>query len=151
MARTVVDLGCYDHGGTCDSLAELTAKYQPSRVYGFDPHPELKEATFATAGTSYVVRRRAAWLYDGEVSFFPNGTGSRLGGDLSVPCFDFSAWLAKLKGDIVLKMDVEGSEYGLLDRMRRDGTDRLVSELLVEWHGPPAETELACPVREWWM
>ena len=34
--------------------------------------------------------------------------------------------------------------------MKEDGTDALVDELLVEWHGATVEG-LRCPVREWWM
>ena len=47
-------------------------------------------------------------------------------------------------------MDIEGAEVQVLEKMKADGTDALVDELLVEWHGQKVEG-LECPVREWWM
>jgi FkbM family methyltransferase len=131
--------------------------YQPSQFYGFDPHPDFREMTFLTAGTKLVLRRTAAWLYDGEVGFEAHDTGSRLGDGEMVPCFDFSGWLPTIGTDeFVVKMDIEGSEYELLDWMLEEGTDKLVSEFLIEWHGDPRKREdyldrLTCPVKEWWL
>jgi hypothetical protein len=51
-------------------------------------------------------------------------------------------------------MDIEGAEYALLERMVKNGTHRLITELVIEWHlGPDAEilAALECPVRAWWM
>lgn len=154
----VVDLGCADHG-VGFSLAALIAEYEPDRVYGFDPSPLVNECLISMNGTPVEVKRSAAWLHDGETSYTSAGTGSRVGeGNQMVSCFDFSAWLRRtVNGDqVVVKMDIEGAEYALLERMIEDGTDVLVSELLVEWHGDPGKrapilARLSCPVREWWM
>lgn len=155
---TVIDLGCHDHGHPeCDSLGALTRKYRPSRFYGFDPHPDFKEATFATDGTSLILRRRAAWLYDGHVGFHANGTGSRVGYGDTVPCFDFSAWLPTIVHDrTVVKMDIEGAEYDLLEKMVEDGTSHAFSELVIEWHGNDPRKDrllgvLKCEVNDWWL
>lgn len=156
---TVVDLGCADHGASF-SLHALIEEYAPDRVFGFDPSPLVNDTVVSMNGVPVSARRAAAWLYDGEVSYTAAGTGSRIGdGDGEVPCFDFSAWLRDTAGDgdrVIVKMDVEGAEYELLERMLEDGTDQLVSELIVEWHGPTDRREqilarLTCPVREWWM
>jgi hypothetical protein len=155
---TVVDLGCADHGSSF-SLGALLEEFAPSRIFGFDPWPDLNESIVSLDGVPTTLRRSAAWLFDGEVSYRPDGTGSRIGeGDSTVACFDFSAWLRRTVngGRTVVKMDVEGSEYALLDRMISDGTDLLVSELLVEWHGDesarrPILARLRCPVRAWLM
>jgi FkbM family methyltransferase len=60
----------------------------------------------------------------------------------TVPCVDFSGWLQALwqrhsngaPPHIVVKMDIEGAEYAVLDKMLRDGTAALVSDLVVEFH-----------------
>lgn len=154
----VVDLGCYDHGAY-HSLAELAAKFAPARMFGFDPAAGTDETLTEVAGVPVDVHRRAAWLYDGAVPYQPAGPGSHIAdrGDL-VACFDFSAWLTRLgdKQPVVVKMDIEGAEYPLLERMVADGTDRLVSRLLVEWHDDDGRAaslteQLSCPTEEWWM
>jgi FkbM family methyltransferase len=152
----VVDLGCYDHGGKWPSLPVLAKWYKPERIFGFDPNPHLNVHTRQVEGTPVSLSRRAAWTYNGHITYTephlpgrhgpigvaPQGRGGsfnpgRIGmigeGPDTVRCFDFSPWLAK-HGPAVVKMDIEGSEYGLLQRMIRDGTHTLISTLHIEWH-----------------
>ena len=152
----VVDLGCASRNGA-RSLSTLAKEYAPAALYGFDPAARTRRSV--VAGVPTWVKRSAAWIHDGKVAFSEEGARSRVGdGPASVPCFDFSAWLKSEfpDGGVVVKMDVEGAEYELLERMCDDGTDKLVSELLVEWHQPkerrdPILERLSCPVREWWL
>lgn len=64
-----------------------------------------------------------------------------------IPCFDFSVWLKSLQEQhtkqssglevmpyIALKMDIEGAEYPVLEKMIKDGTISAVSDLIVEFH-----------------
>ena len=60
------------------------------------------------------------------------------------PAVNFSRWLKKMvarhteadgsKPFVVLKMDIEGAEYAVMEQLMHDGTIILVSELLVEFH-----------------
>lgn len=151
----VVDLGCADWGAQ-DSIEALTREYEPECVYGFDPHPRLEEMRQRYTTPTVHLERKAAWLWDGEVGYVEDVTRSHLvnDGGTRIPCFDFSAWLANRNERVTVKMDIEGAEYDLLERMIADGTDRLVDELLIEWHrdddrGLP--DRLHCPTRDWWM
>lgn len=152
----VVDLGCLDFGSQ-DSIGSLIDEYKPSRVYGFDPHSALEETITWSDGVRVELRRQAAWLYDGEIHFHENLTKSTIFGDgPPVPCFDFSSWLRELAEPVVLKMDVEGAEYDLLEQIIDDGADVFIEELVVEWHddverGQAIVDRLACPVKGWWM
>ena len=150
----VVDLGCADYGSQ-DSVRSLIDKYHPDRLYAFDPHPIVEEGRWMRKGVSVVFCRRAAWLHDGDVGYHENITSSHIVSDDTdtVPCFDFSKWLAGLGEHVILKMDVEGAEYDLLERMIADGTDHLVDELIIEWHDDDRGLieRLACPVKDWWM
>ena len=173
--RIVVDLGCVDRPefNACGSLEALAERYKPDIIYGFDPSPTLDTTITEVAGVPVVLERKAAWLYDGEINFDDEWIRGRVGaigvapptavstgrigtigeGTLTAECFDFSPWLAE-HGPAVVKMDIEGAEYGLLDRMLDDGTDRLISELLIEWHDQPDERiieRLTCPIVDWWM
>lgn len=169
----VADLGCYDHEGQWPSLPVLVDWYQPEVIYGFDPDPHMKLARKVN-GTPARLQHKAAWTYDGEITYQRGlvhgrkGTigvgpenpedkyiGGRMGmigiGSETCRCFDFSAWLAKY-GPAVVKMDIEGAEYALLRHLRDQGTLSLISELLVEWHFYVDEeilAELTCPVKEW--
>ena len=56
---------------------------------------------------------------------------------IQVECIDFSAWMKdNLSPDdnIILKMDIEGSEFRVLPKMIDDDTMDYVNALIVEWH-----------------
>jgi FkbM family methyltransferase len=144
----VVDLGCVSHD-RADSLAVLAELYEPDHMYGFDPYPALDESVKSIEGVPVTLRRKAAWVFDGVVSFHIDGWASRMNGSgVHVPCFDFSRWLKRLRaGYLVVKMDIEGAEVPILEKMDLDGTIELVDELLVEWHGQ----ELPVEVTQWWL
>jgi FkbM family methyltransferase len=139
----VVDLGCADRNNPTPSLQRLAEMYQPEHIYGFDPAPWLDESVTEVAGVPCTLERKAAWTHDGTVSYQPDKTSSHIFGEEEVPCFDFAQWLMDLGQRVVVKMDIEGAEYVLIGHLRLTGTDRLIDELLVEWHPP------RCEVREW--
>jgi FkbM family methyltransferase len=169
----VVDLGCFPHRDEI-SIEPLVHEYQPDLLYGFDPWPGLVEGEREYEGARVVLERKAAWIEDGEIEFArvrgfrawnstvvrakgTRGEWSGAGDVIRVPCFDFSAWLSTLTEPAVVKMDVEGAEFEILERMVDDGTDLLVSELLVEWHDDrmpgfherreQLTARLRCPIR----
>ena len=54
-----------------------------------------------------------------------------------VEAIDFSKWLSEnIKPDdyVVMKMDIEGAEYDVLERMIRDETYKLIDKYYVEFH-----------------
>lgn len=56
---------------------------------------------------------------------------------VDVPCFDFSSFIRESfsKDDnIIVKMDIEGSEYDVLEKMVADGTIEYINHMSVEWH-----------------
>lgn len=56
---------------------------------------------------------------------------------IEIPCFDFSTWLSEtftVDDYIILKLDIEGAEYEVLNKMIDDGTINLVNEFWGEWH-----------------
>lgn len=146
----VVDLGCFPHRDEI-SIEPLIRQYRPEVLYGFDPWPALGEQDADFEGTRVVLQRKAAWVEDGEIEFAQvrgfrawnstvmrakgtRGEWSGAGEVIRVPCFDFSSWLATLPEPAVVKFDVEGAEFEILERMVDNGADQFVSELLIEWH-----------------
>ena len=171
----VVDLGCADHNGEWPSLEALAEEFKPDIIYGFDPSPTLKTSVRTVAGTPVRLQRKAAWTYDGTISFtdgFIPGRQSTIGvgrddpslgrigvigeGDIVAKCFDFSKWL-KRKGPAAVKMDIEGAEYELLEKLLDDGTAGLMTELIIEWHDHQDDAlitrlrHIGVAVNPWWM
>jgi hypothetical protein len=148
----VVDLGCHPLGQ--DSMEILRERFKPSLLYGFDPNPATRPFTGKVDDTLVVIDRAAAATYDGDaVLFCPVDHDTAIttnpsraadledGGEfcetLTARCFDLSAWLGRLSPDVppvVMKMDVEGSEYPLLTHLLDTGMIARVGRLLVEWH-----------------
>ena len=171
----VVDLGCFPHLGEI-SIEPLVARFRPDVLYGFDPWPALVEGETRLGGTRVVLERKAAWIAEGEIEFArvrglrswdstvmrekdSRGEWSSRSEVVVVPSFDFSSWLRTLPERPIVKMDIEGAEFPILERMVEDGTDLLVANLLVEFHDENlaalAERRLSltarlrCPVSPW--
>jgi FkbM family methyltransferase len=56
---------------------------------------------------------------------------------IKIPCFDLSNWIkhAFSEGDyVILKLDIEGAEYDVLEKLIKDNTISLIDELWGEWH-----------------
>jgi hypothetical protein len=162
----VVDLGCcsYERNGRLeDSIQTLVKRFKPGILFGFDPHPALREAVGQVYGTTVITSRRAAWTYDGTAPLTVNGNCSHIDdrGEEEVEVFDFADWVCTLPDvNIVLKIDAEGAEYVLLPHLIEHELMSRFSRLLIEWHtGQYAngyETERASilegiesPVEEW--
>jgi hypothetical protein len=138
----VIDLGCvgWVRGNQMeDSISTLAKRFRPHIIFGFDPHPGLKEAVGKAFGTTVLTSRSAAWLYDGMIGLELQGNCTHVENGLvaeqQVPCFDLARWILGLPAvEIVLKMDVEGAEYVLLPHLIEHGAMERISRLLVEWH-----------------
>jgi len=56
---------------------------------------------------------------------------------IAVRCIDFSRWIRRnftRQDHIVVKMDIEGAEYPVLEKMVAEGSIDYVAELIVEFH-----------------
>lgn len=56
---------------------------------------------------------------------------------LSIPCFDLSLWIKETFTDndyLILKLDIEGAEYEVLNKMIEDNTIKMINEFWGEWH-----------------
>jgi FkbM family methyltransferase len=56
---------------------------------------------------------------------------------IEVDAIDFSLWVSEnFSPDdlIILKMDIEGSEYKVLPKMINDGSIKYINDLIIEWH-----------------
>lgn len=157
----VVDLGCHNHpghhGATQDSIGELVRRYKPHLLLGFDPHPDQTEGVAKVGKTMVVTRRMAASISDAPIPFRVDGLSSGIHADGElVEAFDVARLLRTLPGQVILKLDVEGSEYLLLPHLIAQEVEDRVGLLLVEWHDGPAKVRSdilwklrRCQVEDW--
>ena len=153
MAQVFIDLGA-NVGAVTKTFAQKNPDWE---IFCVEPNIRLIPGILAVAAE---LRRTiniiwsAAWTYDGTINLYQSGADAAatiVDGktehsgwpqvDYSkpepVPCFDFSLWMLRhfsLHDDITLKMDIEGAEYDLLEKMMRDRSIHLVRRLICEWH-----------------
>jgi FkbM family methyltransferase len=126
------------------------------RVIGIDPNPEAIAYSQAHCPPGMEVRDAAFWSQaGGEISFYlprpaaelPKGADGVSGSLLashsyasdakrSVPTTSLVEVLSQVGRDEcdVLKLDIEGAEYAVLEALCADGTVRRARQLLVEFH-----------------
>lgn len=160
----VVDLGCFPHGHevSIERLIERYMPdrlygFDPyPELLECEARRVVERVGLASHHTVRIeLRRLAAWTFDGEIEYARvNGERAwdstvmreknsrrewQQGEIVTVPCFDFALWLAGLEREpsdepLVVKMDIEGAEFPLLEHLHEAGADALCDLLLVEWH-----------------
>lgn len=121
-------------------------------IYSFEPLEVVSKRYSSMENVCFF--QKAVWIYDGEIDFFVDtGRKYRYEGStiisskksrtlnkkepIKVGCIDFSKWVKGVfsKDDyIILKMDIEGAEYEVLNKMIKDGTIEYINDLYIEWH-----------------
>jgi FkbM family methyltransferase len=119
-------------------------------IHSFEPNPVFKDCY--SGFRNVIFHEEAVWVEDGEAAFYlsnsPKHQGSTLihskftgnldkENHLNVRCIDFSSWIKNNLNQsdyIILKMDIEGAEYEVLQKMMEDGTIRYIDQLYIEFH-----------------
>ncbi len=126
---------------------------QYDQVFGFEPNPAhdkiLNDLTDTYKHFTYI--NKAVWIHNGTVTLILGRKRNQqdchrsssmfdkkfLGREsIEVKCIDFSEWLNDFKEgyNIELQMDIEGAEYGVLDKMLKGDTIKLINKLTIEFH-----------------
>ena len=147
--KIFIDLGAYN-GDTLKGALKLYKNFDI--FYAFEPLPENFEKLDKTFGNAarVVLLNAAADVEEGEKKFYLANNSKKLGGSLCSDksnCFKDKTELVKTvdiskfimdkftpKDKIILKMDVEGKEYDILEKMIKDGSIRYINRLFCEWH-----------------
>lgn len=116
-------------------------------IFAFEANPHLIPEIPPRANLT--VLNKAIWNKEGTIEFFlgddtlsssllkDKKTGNLSKIPVKVDSVDFGQWLKKrfeLKDYIFVKLDIEGAEYEVLDKMLADGTIAYVDRLYVEFH-----------------
>ncbi len=152
MRKVFIDLGAYD-GDTMHEFCNWTIDAPEWELFAFEPNPRFIDRwkLLRDLNPKLTAITKAAWIKDGPVTFqqdlqdlawgstlLKEKQGPALRNEITVEGVDFSSWLFKhfdKKDRIVIKMDIEGAEIPVLEKMIADKTINMVDHLYVEWHG----------------
>lgn len=145
-------LDCGGNKGQSIRLFKQSKLYSSDfEMYSFEP--VMKLANKYKDMPDVIFSEAAVWIYDGEIDFYLDLARRRAEGStllkekksrslnrdnpIKIPCIDFSKWVENNfdKSDfIILKMDIEGAEYEVLNKMLDDGSIDYIDDLYIEWH-----------------
>jgi FkbM family methyltransferase len=147
--RVFIDCGGFN-GSSIRKFLNETSDSSEYDLITFEPNPTFYRC-YSGFGTNHTLIPAAVWTKEGELEFFLDeidGDGSSVLREkttgclnkqfpLLVPSIDFSNWLKeniKSSDEVCLKLDIEGAEYEVLEKMFSDGTIHLIKKLYIEWH-----------------
>lgn len=120
---------------------------QDWEMYAIEANPSEKVLAALRAIPGVSVIGKAIWTHDGFIDLYlaPDDSQNSLfsasvanpTGSVKVECFDFSRWVRESfsKNDLlVVSLDIQGAERGVLEKMVSDGTYEYVDVLMVEGH-----------------
>ena len=154
-------IDCGSHKGQAIERFRRSKRYSKGcKIYAFEPIEEFAVSYKDDKGVIYIPK--AVWTYDGEVPFFMDRheqKGLRQGSTIvrskrsgtldkdrpvTMPCINFSSWLSanfRKSDHVIVKMNIEGAEYEVLNKMLRSGSIKLLDELFVSFHNKKMEID----------
>lgn len=148
MRKIYIDCGVWKG----DSIVGFKRYFKGYDIYGFECEPRLKELV-GRLSIRYGFKPiyKAVWIEDTDIKLYPGIRNLTQSSSLhiskrkfidkenpiSVAAIDFSKWiLDSFKKDdyIICKMNIEGSEYPVLEKMIQDGSIYYIDKLYVAWH-----------------
>ena len=152
MRKIFIDLGALD-GDTIKQFFTWQQFGDPNEfeIYAFEPNPNMKKSMedLVSQKKNIVYSEKAAWIDSGMIEFTvdkndhaPFGSTVMkskknwgMGKIIQVPCFDFSKWLRQFENNfVIVKMDIEGAEFPILEKCIAEGTVSIMTHLWVEMH-----------------
>lgn len=151
MREIFLDCGAWE-GSSIKAFKRYYENADDYMIYAFECEPRLKnsiESLSKEYGFTFV--NKAVWIHGGVIQLYPAITDSMQSGSLMlskkkyidkenpviVDAVDFSRWIMDNfnKDDyIICKMNIEGAEYDILEKMIEDNSIQYIDKLYVAWH-----------------
>lgn len=145
-----IDLGCYNGDTILEFYQRKGIDHESFNIYAFDPNPTFKRiwdklnksfpnVTFSNKA-AYIDNEKREFTVDrSRLSYGSTLEKSKknwgIGEIIEAECFDFSEWIKQFSNDyVIVKMDIEGAEFPVLEKMLKDGTLKYMNQLWVEVH-----------------
>lgn len=138
------------------SPPELPVEASEFEIYAFEPNPKFFPdlAKLAEQYNIVEVHNAAAWTDEGIHDFaidpspdLPYGStlmkskkelwskAEKSDSIVKLHTIDFSEWIKQFKDDyVIVKSDIEGAEFPVLEKMLKDGTHKIMDQLWCEFH-----------------
>lgn len=180
MKHIFVDLGAFDGDSIRSFMQMKDLPVEPSKfsIFAFEPNPKFEQALkeLQKSLENFIMfRPEAAWIEEGTMTFAKDEAESPMGSTLmkskaeiwgkashiEVKTFDFTEYVKQFIDDyLIVKMDIEGAEFPILQKMHDEGTDSIMNELWVEMHpnkvrdytttySNELKAKLRCIVKDW--
>lgn len=151
MAKIYIDCGAW----TGDSIIAFKEKFPNSNefdIYAFECHPDhFDQLTSLSKKENFKFFNKAVWVNYEQIKLFLGVNDLTQSSSLYsekkkfidkdkysvVDAVDFSDWLYNnfsASDTIICKMNIEGAEYDVLDKMISDETIYLIDKLYIAWH-----------------
>ena len=121
----VIDVGAYRG----EWAEQIFCRYG-CKIILIEPTPHIQGFPYGQ------VINKAAWTHDGSLKF--GGayyyTSAHENPVTEYPCFDFNSLLRKYEEIALVKMNIEGAEYGLLNHVIEAGLHKRIKNLQVQFH-----------------
>lgn len=148
MRKIYVDCGVWQ----CNSIIAFQRFFKGYDIYGFECEPRLKKKLEkASARFKFKLIYKAVWTEDTEINLYPgignltqssslHSSKKRLidkENPVLVQAIDFSKWILdsfEMNDYIICKLNIEGSEYDVLEKMIQDKSIYYINKLYVAWH-----------------
>lgn len=146
MRKVFLDLGAHEG----ESIRLFRSQYPQAeeyKIFSFEPNPamvnnfaQFPDVEFHNVGVWVEDGESKMTIHDWTVGYSLFNTHPRHYGrepSLPIKVIDFSKWMKEnIKEDdyVVMKMDIEGSEYKVLRKMIDEGSILLVNKLYMEFH-----------------
>ena len=146
MKKVLLDCGA-NKGQSYDVFFKNRDDADQYEIHCFEPSPTFSSYLSEKSATYH---QEAVWIEDGTMDFYDKGNSlsgtiyknkvdNKGGGEkIQVDCIDFSKIIIDNynKDDyIIVKFDIEGAEYKVIEKMLEDKTFEYVNEFFVEFHG----------------
>lgn len=154
MKKYFIDCGA-NEGQSLTRFTEKWADWKDYTIACFEPDPRaypilLKKAE-RLQSTNIMCYEAAVWIEEGTIDLYQSRegnfgsslladkkTGSMSKDPIKVECIDLSNFILSTcigSAEVILKMDIEGAEYFVLDHLISTQAINLITTLYIEFHG----------------
>jgi FkbM family methyltransferase len=148
IRKVFIDCGVWT-GDSIKAFKEYDNSYE---IYGFECEPRLNEVLKKLSKEhTFNFINKAVWVKDEQIKLFPGENDLTQSSSLysekkkyidrknpvKVDAIDFSSLIMKTfkKEDyIICKMNIEGAEYDILEKMVADKSIDYINKLFISWH-----------------
>lgn len=145
MKKIFIDCGA-NNGQSTRWFQKSHKDSKTYEIHCFEPNPDLKKKL---ENNGAIYHPEAVWIENGKTTFYIGHSNlsstivkakysGRANKKIDVDTIDFSSWIQDNFSEtdyIIIKMDIEGAEYEVIDKMLKDKTFDWIDEIYIEFHG----------------